>query len=208
MAGTIPVVYGAPNIHEYEPSNNSILSLQDFPTLSALATRMKEIASNSTLYNQMLAWKITGPKPSFLAAMDFTSVHSECRLCMKIADDYAKKYGEVSNRLLFEDEVPGINLLTSPPVLLFLFARERHSYYFRKLFLSALTMDSLLDAIATAFKGYVPLWARVREFDGTLRVFSVYRSGITAREALSMNIQQDEDVLLLKNETYVDVVFI
>ncbi len=206
MAGTIPVVYGAPNIHEYEPQPNSILVLRDFANISALAQRMKELAADPVAYASMLRWKTEGLSDTFRAVMDFTTVHSECRLCIRIADDYSAKHGEVNGRI-HRDYLNKLQALAGREVI---FVRERHTFYFRPIAMpSTRTVSSLHLAIATAFSDTVPLWSRVRNFSGAFSVFSVYKAGVSARDADGpARISLDTHVAELTNSTYLEAVFV
>eukprot|EP00048_Salpingoeca_helianthica_P013581 m.203599 g.203599 ORF g.203599 m.203599 type:complete len:535 (-) comp15520_c3_seq1:27-1631(-) len=217
-AGTVPVVYGAPNIREYQPSNNSILVAAEFASPALLAKRMKEIAADPEAYEAILAWKRSGPSDAFKATIDFATVHSECRLCIKAADDYAHAHGHLdegidpslppSLRVPLDVSTPLSDSLAVPLRLL---VRERHRFYFRPIYLSTLTYESLSTAIHNAFKAtsHIPAYARRRHFDGVLRVFSVYHAYVTARQAREeARVMNDDHVAALANNTRLEVVFV
>ena len=46
----VPIVYGAPNSHQFEPAPNSILFVRDFPSIEALAKRIIYLANNEEEY--------------------------------------------------------------------------------------------------------------------------------------------------------------
>lgn len=52
--GSIPVVIGAPNIHDFEPGPNSIIYIEDEKDIAAAAKQIKHLASNETAYNDAL----------------------------------------------------------------------------------------------------------------------------------------------------------
>lgn len=203
VAGAIPVVYGAPNIHMFEPSNHSILAVADFPTIAALALRMKEIDKDPALFRYMTDWKLHGPSDDFKAMLDFTAVHSECRLCVRIADDYARAHGDFHNSTL-----PG--LTRDPQAALFFLVRERNAYYFRFVYPSAKTVASLHAAILVAFgPTYQPLWARSRPFSGPLRIYSVHRAYATQAQARSTaRLLSDHQVQALAVGARLEAVFV
>ena len=204
VAGTIPVVYGAPNIHIYEPRNNSIVSVADFSSLKQLATRLKEIAGNEELYQSMLAWKSEGPSDQFKALMDYTSVHSECRLCIRIADDYARQYGDFHNSTL-----PGTK--HEHPGKFYVLVREQHTYYFRYTYPVQRTLSSLYVSILQAFEDYRPIWVRSRPFETEqrLRIYSIHHAYATQKEARSSaRILGDLDVMAFMSGQRLEVVFV
>jgi hypothetical protein len=89
QSGTVPVYFGAPNIHEHAPPH-SIISVSDFPSVDALALHLQKVANDKELYNAYHKWRYEPLPPAFHAKYDFTAVHSTCRTCRWA---YAKKYG-------------------------------------------------------------------------------------------------------------------
>ncbi|CAD6265193.1 unnamed protein product [Miscanthus lutarioriparius] len=85
VAGSIPVVVGAPNIQEFSPGEGAILHIKELDDVASVAKTMKNIASNPDAFNQSLRWKYDGPSDSFKALIDMAAVHSSCRLCIHIA---------------------------------------------------------------------------------------------------------------------------
>eukprot|EP01106_Pelomyxa_sp_JSP_P012332 TRINITY_DN3400_c0_g1_i1.p1 TRINITY_DN3400_c0_g1~~TRINITY_DN3400_c0_g1_i1.p1 ORF type:complete len:184 (-),score=38.36 TRINITY_DN3400_c0_g1_i1:73-624(-) len=59
--GVVPIVLGAPNILDFEPTPHSILKVSDFASPKALADYVKMLDSNDTLYNQYLSYKRPPP---------------------------------------------------------------------------------------------------------------------------------------------------
>ncbi|KAL7002819.1 Alpha-(1,3)-fucosyltransferase 11 [Sarracenia purpurea var. burkii] len=91
VAGSVPVVVGAPNIQDFAPSPNSILHIRELEDAEAVARTMKYLAENSDAYNQSLRWKYEGPSDSFKALVDMAAVHSSCRLCIHLATTLREK---------------------------------------------------------------------------------------------------------------------
>ncbi|GJN15973.1 hypothetical protein PR202_gb02922 [Eleusine coracana subsp. coracana] len=52
VAGSIPVVVGAPNIQEFSPGEGAILHIKDLDDVASVASTMKNIASNADMFNQ------------------------------------------------------------------------------------------------------------------------------------------------------------
>eukprot|EP01080_Neovahlkampfia_damariscottae_P003899 gene3899-7112_t len=88
VAGTVPVVLGAPDIRKYQPSPNSIIVVDENTNLKDLAHFLTSLGNNEKEYNKMLEWKRTGPTDQFLSIVDDSSVSYYCRLCIKLADSY------------------------------------------------------------------------------------------------------------------------
>ena len=156
---------------------------------------MHRLLQNETAYGAMLAWKKDGPQDSFLALVDLNAVHSNCRLCVKLADN------------LRAQEKAG---MPPPPckcmhakggaTVHHVMARERSTFHFRDLYMDDrdLTMTGLHAAIREAFAGHVPVWADQRpDFRGQrqnregeqrqrgqLSIYRVYQVGHTQRAAL------------------------
>jgi hypothetical protein len=79
-AGVLPVYFGAPNIKQHVP-DHSIVSVDDFESVDALAKHLTDILSNEALYNSYHEWRYKPLPDWFVRKYNFTHVHSECRLC-------------------------------------------------------------------------------------------------------------------------------
>lgn len=79
-AGTLPIYYGAPNIHDHVPEK-SILSVGDYPSIEALAAHVNYLASNQSAYEEYHAWRKKPLPLWFVRKYNFTHTHSDCRLC-------------------------------------------------------------------------------------------------------------------------------
>ncbi|KAJ7553056.1 hypothetical protein O6H91_06G083200 [Diphasiastrum complanatum] len=85
VAGTVPVVIGAPNIQDFAPASNTVIHIKNMEEVKFAATEMKYLVSNETVYNETLRWKVVGPSDAFKALVDMSAVHSSCRLCIHLA---------------------------------------------------------------------------------------------------------------------------
>ena len=165
---------------------------------------MQRLLQNETAYEAMLSWKADGPRDSFLALVDLNAVHSNCRLCIKLADNVQAQ------------EEAG---MPPPPckcmrtkagaTVHHIMARERSTFQFRDLYLDNrdLTVKGLHAAVREAFVGHVPVWAGQRpDFraqrwkregqrtqQGELSIHKVYQVGRTQRVALYGNADLDSD---------------
>lgn len=61
VAGCVPIYWGAPNIHDFIPHNNSIIDYRQHGSPSALQAELERLASNATAYAEKLAWKALDP---------------------------------------------------------------------------------------------------------------------------------------------------
>lgn len=83
-AGTLPIVYGPPNIWDHVPAK-SILNVADFSSIKSLQEHVEYLVANRTAYDEYHAWR-RQPLPNwFVAKYNFTHVHSACRLCRWVA---------------------------------------------------------------------------------------------------------------------------
>lgn len=156
---------------------------------------MERLLQNASAYEEMLAWKQSGPQDSFLALVDLNAVHSSCRLCIRLAD-HARTLEEA------EMQMPPCKCArkAADPVVHHVMVRERSTFEFRDLFLAdgELTVAALHVAMQTAFAGHVPVWAAQRPDyiaqrrlsesgsmrGGELSIYRVYQVGRTQRAAL------------------------
>ncbi|KAF8013706.1 hypothetical protein BT93_I1539 [Corymbia citriodora subsp. variegata] len=91
VAGSVPVVIGAPNIEDFAPAPGSYLHIKELKDVPEVAKTMKYLSENPVAYNQSLRWKYEGPSDSFKALVDMAAVHSSCRLCIHLATTIRQK---------------------------------------------------------------------------------------------------------------------
>jgi glycoprotein 3-alpha-L-fucosyltransferase len=182
VAGTVPVVLGAPDIRNYQPNDNSILVVEEFKSTKELADEMMRLSRDDHAYQKMLEWKSKGPSDQFLSIVDDSSVSYYCRLCIKLADAYQE--------IKQED---------------FILIRERNTFYYKKIKpLKVKTIQSLKDEILKLFDHHVPTWLRDRpdkEFKKTkkLNIYRIVYSGVTFQEAFfGDSVDSDEKVSRMK----------
>ncbi|CAH9125797.1 unnamed protein product [Cuscuta epithymum] len=97
VAGSVPVVVGAPNIQDFAPCPGSLLHIKKLEDVESVAKTMKHLAENPSAYNQTLRWKFEGPSDSFKALVDMSAVHSSCRLCIHLATSIYEREEKSTN---------------------------------------------------------------------------------------------------------------
>ncbi|CAL0331323.1 unnamed protein product [Lupinus luteus] len=197
VAGTVPVVVGAPNIQEFAPSRGAILHIKDIEDVESIAKTMKHLAENPEAYNQSLRWKYEGPSDSFKALVDMAAVHSSCRLCIHVATKIREN----------EEKSPGFKkrpckCTRGSETVYHIYVRERGRFEMESIYLrsSNLTLEALKSAVALKFKSrnHVPIWKPERpeilRGGNDLKIYRIYPLGLTQRQALySFSFQGDVD---------------
>lgn len=187
VAGTIPVVIGAPNIQEFAPGPKSVLHIRKLNDVNAVARTMKHLAENPDAYNQSLRWKYEGPSDSFKALVDMAAVHSSCRLCIHLATRIREE----------EEKQPGFKkrpcrCLQGSETIYHVYVRERGRFEMESIFLrsSNLTVEALGSAVLKKFSDmrHVPIWKQERpesiKGGDELKIYRIYPLGLRQREAL------------------------
>jgi glycoprotein 3-alpha-L-fucosyltransferase len=205
--GAVPIVIGATNIEDYEVAPNSMLVIRQIADVPAVVERVKYLLGNRTAYEEMLAWKRTGPQDKFLALVDLNVVHSSCRLCIHLATQIRAAEDAASAPLPCR-----CRRSAAGATVHHVRVRERGLFHFRDVFLESgnLTVAALHHAILQEFgqAGHRPTWAAHRpDFrSGTpwwepasaeapidLRIYKVYAVGETQRAALYGSASLDTD---------------
>lgn len=200
VAGTIPVVVGAPNILEFSPYPGSVLHIKELTDVESVAATMKHLASNPDAFNQTIRWKYEGPSDSFKALVDMAAVHSSCRLCIFLATNIHKK--EEANEKF---QKRPCSCTSNHETTYHLFVRERGRFKTESIFLrsGSLTMKALELAVLEKFKSlnHVPIWKNERppslRGGDELKVYKIYPVGLTQRQAL-YNFRFKDDLELEK----------
>ncbi|KAG5010772.1 hypothetical protein AAZX31_07G196400 [Glycine max] len=187
VAGTIPVVVGAPNIQDFAPSPGSILHIKEIEDVESVAKSMRYLAENPEAYNQSLRWKYEGPSDSFKALVDMAAVHSSCRLCIHLATVSREK----------EENSPGFKkrpckCTRGPKTVYHIYVRERGRFEMESIYLrsSNLTLEALKFAVVSKFTSlnHVPIWKTERpeilRGGNDLKLHKIYPVGLTQRQAL------------------------
>ncbi|KAE9613605.1 hypothetical protein Lal_00016122 [Lupinus albus] len=197
VAGTVPVVVGAPNIQDFAPSLGSVLHIKEVEDAESIAKTMKHLAENPEAYNQSLRWKYEGPSDSFKALVDMAAVHSSCRLCIHLATTIREK----------EEASPGFKkrpckCTRGLETVYHIYVRERGRFEMESIYLrsSNLTLEALKSAVASKFKSlnHVPIWKperpEVLRGGNELKIYRIYPVGLTQRQALySFSFKGDVD---------------
>ncbi|OVA15676.1 Glycosyl transferase [Macleaya cordata] len=198
VAGSVPVVVGAPNILDFAPSPGSVLHIKELDDVPSVAKTMKYLAENPDAYNQTVRWKYDGPSDSFKALVDMAAVHSSCRLCIHLAT----KIWET------EERRPGLKkrpckCTRGLETVYHLYVRERGRFQMDSIFLRSgnVTLEALESVVLAKFKSlnHVPIWKqerpeRIRGGD-ELKVYRIYPVGMTQRQALyTFRFKGDSDL--------------
>ncbi|GBG84902.1 hypothetical protein CBR_g39363 [Chara braunii] len=214
VAGSVPVVIGAPNIDDFEPAPGSHLRIASESDMDAVAQRITQLMVNEEEYERMLRWKREGPSDKFLALVDMAAVHSSCRLCIFLATRFREQEEKdaasqwVSGQGGASDGRPcrcRERTESGEEVTVYhLYVRERGRFEFESVFLrsGALTEQALKVAVLRVFtaKGHVPVWKNERPpilaRSNVLRVYSIYPVWATQRAALygAAALRTDEQV--------------
>ncbi|CAD6245484.1 unnamed protein product [Miscanthus lutarioriparius] len=187
VAGSIPVIVGAPNIQEFSPGEGAILHIKELDDVASVAKTMKNIASNPDAFNQSLRWKYDGPSDSFKALIDMAAVHSSCRLCIHIATKIHLK----------EEMTPKFtnrpcSCSSKKGTVYHLFVRERGRFKSESIYMRSgqLTLGALESAVLSKFRSlnHIPVWKDERppsiRGGDDLKVYRIYPVGLTQRQAL------------------------
>lgn len=187
VAGSIPVVVGAPNIQDFAPSPNSFLHIKELKDAASVAKNMKYLAENPIAYNESLRWKFEGPSDAFKALVDMAAVHSSCRLCIFLATKIREK----------EEQSPKFmkrpcKCTRGTETVYHVYVRERGRFETDSIFLrsSNLSWQAFESAVLAKFKSvkHVPVWKEERpqvlRGGDELKLYKVYPVGLTQRQAL------------------------
>lgn len=193
VAGSVPIVIGAPNIAQFAPAPNSYLKLDSIDDVPAVVEKVQYLMAHDDEYEKMLEWKKTGGTDQFLAVLDIGNVHSACRLCILLADRQQRVEDEARASAM-NDRPCMCQESKKGPVVHHLYVRERGKFYSRSLFLEEpLTIAGLHKTILEEYGGdFRPIWVesrpsfRKKEEDGSwdkthfeLRIHRIFPKGIT-----------------------------
>ncbi|KAK4258767.1 hypothetical protein QN277_005178 [Acacia crassicarpa] len=197
VAGSVPVVVGAPNIQDFAPSPVSLLHIKQLTDVESVAKTMKMLAENHEAYNQYLRWKHEGPSDSFKALLDMAVVHSSCRLCVHLATKIREK----------EEKSPGFkkrpcSCTRGSETVYHTYVRERGRFQMESVYLRSgyLTQEALKSAVFSKFTSlnHVPIWRSERHESirggNELKIYRIYPLGMTQRQALyTFSFKGDDD---------------
>ncbi|KAK4424194.1 Glycoprotein 3-alpha-L-fucosyltransferase A [Sesamum alatum] len=197
IAGSVPVVVGAPNIQDFAPSPGSVLHIKDAKDVDSVAKRMKYLAENPSAYNESLRWKFEGPSDSFKALVDMAAVHSSCRLCIFLA---TKIHENEEKTPPFENRP--CKCTRGSKTTYHVYVRERGRFKMESIFLRSnnLTLDAMSSAVLLKFKSlkHVPVWKPERPVSirggDEFNIYRIYPIGKTQRQALyTFRFEGDSD---------------
>ena len=85
IAGSVPVVLGAPNVGEFAPADPSYVDVNDFPSPAGLASFLVALAGDEPRYARYLAWKSGGFRPAFRDMLASVEADPWTRLARRLA---------------------------------------------------------------------------------------------------------------------------
>jgi hypothetical protein len=80
VAGSVPVVLGAPNVRDFAPGENCYLDIRDFDGPRALADRLRELGTQDDQYESLHAWRLAPFRTEFLEQLEQQEVPVGIRL--------------------------------------------------------------------------------------------------------------------------------
>ncbi|KZV41167.1 alpha1 family protein [Dorcoceras hygrometricum] len=187
VAGSVPVVIGAPNIQDFAPSPGSLLHIKDAKEIDSIAQSMKHLGENPSAYNETLRWKYEGPSDSFKALVDMAAVHSSCRLCIYLATKIQER-----DETRPEFRKRPCKCTSGLKTIYHVYVRERGRFEMESIFLRSdnLTLNALSSAVLAKFSSlkHVPIWKSERPESirggDDLKIYRIYPVGKTERQAL------------------------
>ncbi|GAB5370514.1 hypothetical protein AAMO2058_001499700 [Amorphochlora amoebiformis] len=197
VAGTIPVVIGAPNAKFFAPSRHSFLHWNDFKDTEALAKHMKYLDSNDTAWLEYMEWKKEGYSDDFKAIVDLTATHSLCRRCIMVGDQ--------THRFKIPDPITVSKVKGPGSTRKTIFVRERGNFYYHQLDLegNAVSMEGILRGILENIPEMKKKrWKMNDPPKKPRRVYTLYTIGY------KNIILSDDDVLNIKENSKLEFVYV
>jgi hypothetical protein len=87
LAGSVPVVLGAPNLETLAPGDQCFINVQDFDSAASLARYLLELADDEDRYQRYHAWRDRPLRPAFKALETQQSRSVMIRLCEALLAD-------------------------------------------------------------------------------------------------------------------------
>lgn len=116
LANTVPVYYGAPNIADFAPGDNSFINMRDFDSAEALAQRLVFLSENEGEYAKYFAWRKggTATKSATLDHIQRKSTYRDdlfCDVCDCVCDP---KCTQSAGRILHYAHLPQVGPWEAP----------------------------------------------------------------------------------------------
>lgn len=80
ILGSVPVYFGAPNIEDFSPGENSYIDVRNYHSIKNLAKDIKRYCNDKSLYSSLLDWKNHPLKMSLKNLIEAQKVHPFERL--------------------------------------------------------------------------------------------------------------------------------
>ena len=87
LAGSVPVVLGAPNLEDLTPGDQCYINARDFDSAASLARYLLELADDEDRYQSYQAWRHRPLRPAFQALETHQSRSAMVRLCEALLAD-------------------------------------------------------------------------------------------------------------------------
>lgn len=102
IAGSVPVYFGAPNIDDFAPGDNSFVNIRNYKNPKALAQFINSCYEDEQLYAQFFEWKNRPLRQSFLQKAEVQKEHPFVRLC-RIVDEkrMSQKHADDADETIF-----------------------------------------------------------------------------------------------------------
>ena len=82
--------------------------MNSFGSVRELANFILDLDRNDEKYNKYLEWKTKGLSKQFISVVDRAIVHSNCRLCIKVADLVRKQFGNDVGHEKIDKNIEGL----------------------------------------------------------------------------------------------------
>jgi len=88
--GVVPIYFGAPNIHLFDPGygtnlSSALINVAAFPKVADLANEILRVGTDEKEYNKFLEWKRYPPTEQFKYVTSCKASAAEsCRLCSEV----------------------------------------------------------------------------------------------------------------------------
>ena len=114
LANTLPVYYGAPNIADFAPGENSFVNMRDFDSAEALSKHLIFLSENEEEYAKYFAWRKGAKKSATLAHIQRLSTSRDnlfCDVCDCVCDPACSNS---ASRILHYAHLPQIGPWEAP----------------------------------------------------------------------------------------------
>ncbi|CAG8572424.1 22577_t:CDS:2 [Dentiscutata erythropus] len=83
--GVVPVIWSAPNVRSYLTHHKSVIFIDDFPNVEALANYLRYLVKNETAYLEYHKWRTMKFSDEFEKKSYMSMRNMECNICKEVA---------------------------------------------------------------------------------------------------------------------------